>query len=215
MALFRQVARGLRGPLPAANRPTPTSPPRWRTTCERAAADHAARGPLRRCGPTRRVPGARAPPLTVREEVRSSGWEHPIETTLQDIRYALRGLRRNPGFTLAVVATFALGIGASTAVYSAVRPILLDPLPIPARRTPGHRRRSRRRRHPDAVDPRHLRRAARPEPRLRGARRRRPVESVADRQRRPGTARGAGGHVGVLRRARERPVPGTWVLRSG
>lgn len=67
----------------------------------------------------------------VREEVRASGWEHVLETAWLDVRFAMRRLRTNPGFTLTVVTTLALGIGASTAVFSAVSPILLEPLPFP------------------------------------------------------------------------------------
>jgi putative ABC transport system permease protein len=55
------------------------------------------------------------------------GWW--METVLQDTRYALRGFRRSPIFTITVIATLALGIGATTAVFSVVDPILFRSLP--------------------------------------------------------------------------------------
>ena len=50
---------------------------------------------------------------------------------LQDFRYSLRQLRKNPGFACTAIAILGLGIGATTAIFSAVNPILFEPLPYP------------------------------------------------------------------------------------
>src|SRR5262249_37796296 len=54
-----------------------------------------------------------------------------METLLQDLRVTLRAFRRAPGFPLTAIATLALGIGATTAIFTALSAVLLKPLPYP------------------------------------------------------------------------------------
>ena len=54
-----------------------------------------------------------------------------MRTLLRNLLYGLRGLRRRPGMAAAIIATIAIGIGATTAIYTIVYAVLIAPLPYP------------------------------------------------------------------------------------
>ena len=63
--------------------------------------------------------------------MRASGWENIFDVLFADVRCGARRLRAHPGFAAVSVLTLALGVGASTAIFSAIDPILFQPLPYP------------------------------------------------------------------------------------
>ena len=129
MSVWRQLTRGLRV---LANRRDADKDiaDEVEHYLEEAAATFEARGlsPEDARRAARRELGS----LTVvREQVRAYGWENIVETTLADVRYAIGRIRRYPVHALVAAVTLALGIGASTAIFSAVNPVLFQPLPYP------------------------------------------------------------------------------------
>ncbi len=129
MSLWRQLTRGLRGltKQSAADQEVADEVQHY---TEQATAELVARG-LSPEAARRAVQLELGNATIVREQVRASGWESLVRTFFADLRYAGRQLRKNPGFAATVILILALGIGASTAIFSAVSPILFEPLPYP------------------------------------------------------------------------------------
>ncbi len=70
-------------------------------------------------------------PTRIREEVYEMNTATLVESTARDLRYSVRMLRMNPAFAVTAILTLALGIGATTAIFSLVNGVLIKPLPYP------------------------------------------------------------------------------------
>ena len=129
MSLWRHAIRGLRVLLRRTNTDNELDD-EIRQYVEEAVAAKVADG-LSPADARRLVRLETGSAVGVREAVRSSGWEHRLTTVIADVRYGARRLRRGPSFTAVAVLTLSVGIGATTAIFGAVRAVLLDPLPYP------------------------------------------------------------------------------------
>jgi putative ABC transport system permease protein len=129
MSLWRQLTRGLRTLTNPAAADQDVAD-EVQDYLARATDAHMARG-LSQEDARRAARQELGSPTSVTQQLREYGWERVIETFAADLRYGGRRLLATPGFTAIAVLTLGLGIGATTAIFSAVKPILLEPLPYP------------------------------------------------------------------------------------
>ena len=127
MSFSRQLIHGLRGLL-YRNQRAREIEAEVQNYFEEAAAVYRKRG-LSEEDARRAVHQECGNLRSAEEQVRSYGWENAFRTFVGDVRFAMRQLRRKPGFTSISIITLGLGVGASTAIFSGINPILFKPLP--------------------------------------------------------------------------------------